>query len=340
MNNSERIFEAMGQIDDRFIAEIEDLKPQAKKKKLLTAISLAACFAICAVSTALILPKYLKSPDDITGDKDLDFYKYHTSEDFLDSSSLNLSFNGQTMQDAVMVEKVVSVIQDNKFHSYSSSRVIDPELVGDRIGEVWVRTCRRNYVTNTDNEVTHLRADMYKIKGIGDDVAIALKYKDSVEYLTTTHYYTFVNTSLSVSSLSELYSKLSSPSYLSFSEKLNFRYRAENNETDYSARKITSSLALEDALLALDGEALVIDEDLKKNILVNCDTQLYLNASLSCFSTSAIILDNGYMIVTAGRLFVFDIGKDRAKAFIDLALSSSEEITYSPNETVTQTTKS
>jgi len=86
-------------------------------------------------------------------------------------------------------ESYVYSIDDGPFSSYVAGKVMDEERVGSRIEAVTLTAGWRNNTDGTMISQETLRGEVYVIKGISKDVAVALKFLDKGEALTTTHYY-------------------------------------------------------------------------------------------------------------------------------------------------------
>ena len=83
-------------------------------------------------------------------------------------------------------------INGGAYATYISGKVIDSEKVGAKIESVTVTGGWKNEAgewISTEN----LNAEVYAIEGISSDVAVALKFIDQGEAVTTTHYYVIMN---------------------------------------------------------------------------------------------------------------------------------------------------
>lgn len=83
-------------------------------------------------------------------------------------------------------------INEGKFSTYIGGKVIAEEKVGSKISNVAVTAGWKNSADewiSTEN----LNAEVYALDGISDDIAVALKFVDKGEAITTTHYYVIMN---------------------------------------------------------------------------------------------------------------------------------------------------
>jgi hypothetical protein len=83
-------------------------------------------------------------------------------------------------------------------------KVIDESKIGVKIEDVTLTAGWKN----SEGEwirVEHLRGELYLIEGISPETAVALKFLDKGEAVTTTHYYTILNPDADLSSMQEYY---------------------------------------------------------------------------------------------------------------------------------------
>ena len=90
-------------------------------------------------------------------------------------------------------ESYVYSVDEGPFASYRAGKVIDGTCVGSKIGDVtltagWKRNGDETWLSRED-----LRTEVFAIESVGDDVAVALKFLDKGDALTTTHYYVIWN---------------------------------------------------------------------------------------------------------------------------------------------------
>ena len=100
-------------------------------------------------------------------------------------------------------ESYVYGIEKGKFSSYTSGKVISEDKIGEKIEDVSVAAGWRNNTEMTWISQETLRAEVYSIDGISADVAVALKFIDKGDALTTTHYYVITNPNADLTSVEE-----------------------------------------------------------------------------------------------------------------------------------------
>lgn len=110
-------------------------------------------------------------------------------------------------------------VDDDNFSSYIGGKVINKDKLGEKISDVTVtagwETWGGEKLTETVS-TENLRAEVYLINGVSNDVAVALKFIDKGEAVTTTHYYVILNPDTDLSSVKEYIIPYSIPGYTSY----------------------------------------------------------------------------------------------------------------------------
>jgi len=154
--SNKKLSQALGNIGEGYINEAADFA--AKKKKIspwLKWSSVAACFAIMLVAALIITPSILG--DEYEGSK---YYDYG--------------------------------INDGIFSSYIGANVISNEKIGNKLENVKVTAGWKNEEGEwLDNKV--LNAELYEIKGVNSNEAVALKFIDGDEAVSTDDYYVIMH---------------------------------------------------------------------------------------------------------------------------------------------------
>lgn len=100
-------------------------------------------------------------------------------------------------------ESYVYEIEEGYFSSYMAGKVIEETRIGNKIEDVTVYAGWRNNTDGTMLSQENLRGEVYSIQEVSTDVAVALKFLDKGEALTTTHYYVILNPDADLSAVSE-----------------------------------------------------------------------------------------------------------------------------------------
>lgn len=110
-------------------------------------------------------------------------------------------------------------VDEGDFSTYIGGKVIDKDKLGEKISDVTVTAGWETWVGGKLTETVsteNLRAEVYSIDGVSNDVAVALKFIDKGEAVTTTHYYVILNPDADLSSVKEYIIPYSVPGYTSY----------------------------------------------------------------------------------------------------------------------------
>ena len=105
------------------------------------------------------------------------------------------------------------------FSTYIGGKVINKDKLGEKISDVTVTAGWETWVGGKLTETVsteNLRAEVYSIDGVSNNVAVALKFIDKGEAVTTTHYYVILNPEADLSSVKEYIIPYSVPDYTSY----------------------------------------------------------------------------------------------------------------------------
>ena len=90
-------------------------------------------------------------------------------------------------------ESYVYRVEEGVYSAYASGKVIEESRIGEKLEDVSVMGGWRNNSDGTWISQEQLRAEVYAIRDISREVAVALKFLDQGDALTTTHYYVIMN---------------------------------------------------------------------------------------------------------------------------------------------------
>ena len=233
-----RIVNAIGHIDDDLINSATKSKKVAKKNIWIKWTSLVASFAIIIIVAAVAVPTLFgdgnttlpvesgdnttinnsESATPTTNDNGVttapvvnqDTTHINNAEPTTSGSNDNTTLqapNENTTQpvtgnEAVFSEAYVYNVSDGEFSTYVSGKVIAEDKIGSKIDDVSVSAGWKNNANEWLTSET-LRAEVYLISDISKDVAVALKFIDKGDALTTTHYYVIMNPEADLTSVKE-----------------------------------------------------------------------------------------------------------------------------------------
>ncbi len=227
-----RVVNAVGHIDDDLIIEASKHKETEKKNLLVKWVSLAACFAVIMIAAAVAVP-ILSDEVNISASveaenttlpissesTDPDFNNeiinppvsaentnpsvnneyYTNSDDYTESIDPTINAENTTpsfVENSGYVKRYFYKVDEDPFSTYDGGRVISEDKLGDKISDVTVTAGWETWIGGTLEKTVsteNLRAEVYSIDGISNDIAVALKFIDKGEAVTTTHYYVIMN---------------------------------------------------------------------------------------------------------------------------------------------------
>ena len=159
-----RIVNAVGHIDDDLVSGTTRTKA-VKKNAWLKWGSIAACFAIMLMAAVVAVPMMFGGDDPVPPIDDE--YQYES---------------GYFYQ-----------INEGAYSTYVGGKVIAEDKIGNKIADVNLTAGWKDDKGEWKSETEALRGEVYTINGVSNDVAVALKFIDKGEAVTTTHYYVIMN---------------------------------------------------------------------------------------------------------------------------------------------------
>ncbi|MBP5207159.1 MAG: hypothetical protein J6330_01735 [Clostridia bacterium] len=176
--------QAIGEIDDTLIEGAE--KQQSTKRTHISFLkwgSIAAAFVLVIAVGVMVLPGMLKTDTPVV------------TPDTPEASGYGDGYGDPNYHgdEIGMYEKYVYSVDSGKYSSYVQGRVISDKNVGDKLENVTVTAgwVRPEGLPQAEKE--HARAEIYEIKGVSTDTAVAIKFLDKLEAQTTDFYYVIMN---------------------------------------------------------------------------------------------------------------------------------------------------
>ena len=165
-----RIANVLNQVDDDIVGGAVYAK-NTKNNSWLKWSSIAACFVIVAVLLAL-------APMMFGGE-------YSVSP----MNSVAPPINNE----GVYEKGYFYGVDEGAFSMYVGGKVIAEDKIGEKISDVSVTAGWKNGAGEWIDATEKLRGEVYTIEGVSEGVAVALKFIDKGEAVTTTHYYVIMN---------------------------------------------------------------------------------------------------------------------------------------------------
>ncbi len=100
-------------------------------------------------------------------------------------------------------ESYVYEIVDGQFAEYIGGKVIAEDKIGHKLADVSLVAGWKNTPDGEWISQEALRGEVYSIEGISNGVAVALKFLDQGEAVTTTHYYVIMNPDADLSAVED-----------------------------------------------------------------------------------------------------------------------------------------
>ena len=174
----EQLYEAMGEIKDTYITEAH-VEERKKAPLWIKWGSVAASLVAVILMGSLVLRGQF------------------WNEDLPATESVEASL-GET----AFGTRYVYRIREGLFAPYVGGKVIAEDRIGQMLESV---TVSGGWITEEGQEPTDeiLAGEVYTIKGVDPEVAVALKFLDKGDALTTTHYYVILNPQADLSPVEE-----------------------------------------------------------------------------------------------------------------------------------------
>ena len=165
----EKLYEAIGEINENYInkAHMTAKKPSSHWIKWS---SIAACFIVMLATMLAIMPML-----------------------FMDDSPIVTPDNKQPSNEFQYESGYFYQINEGSYSTYIGGKVIAEDNIGKKIADVNLMAGWKNAKGEWKSETEALRGEVYAIDGVSNDVAVALKFIDQGEAVTTTHYYVIMN---------------------------------------------------------------------------------------------------------------------------------------------------
>jgi len=166
-----RIANAVSHIDDDLVFGTATCAKRTKKNTWMKWGSIAACFVVMMVAMVFALPMMFGNDSPVVppdgGASNENEFKYES---------------GYFYQ-----------VNEGAYSTYVGGKVIAEDKIGNKIADVNLTAGWKDDKGEWKSETEALRGEVYTINGVSNDVAVALKFIDKGEAVTTTHYYVIMN---------------------------------------------------------------------------------------------------------------------------------------------------
>ena len=187
-----RMANSVGYIDDDLVCAATEGKKKNRHNPWFKWGATVACFALILAASIVILPKTLSVDEPAPPIAPV------TSDTSRNEGTSDESAGGENA-----LEKYYTYeIDDGKFSAYIGGKVIAEEKLGNKTGNVTVTAGWKN---GRDEWISteKLNAEVYALDGISEDVAVALRFIDQGEAITTARYYVILNPDADLSAVED-----------------------------------------------------------------------------------------------------------------------------------------
>ena len=182
-----RIANALNQVDEDIVSGAARAK-KVKKNNWLKWGSIAACFVVMLAAMLTVMPMLFEEDSPVVPP---------------DNGPVNEgAVNDSGIAEGKLEKYYDYEITSGAFVTYINGKVIDAEKIGAKLESVTVTGGWKNEAGEWISTET-LNAEVYEITGIDRGIAVALKFIDKGEAVTTTHYYVMMNPAADLSIVEE-----------------------------------------------------------------------------------------------------------------------------------------
>ena len=317
-------FELMGNIDAELIERADRNASVKSKRPIFKITAIAAAFALLVTGLAVVLP--MLTGDEPDGNIVGDAIVWDNVFDLFVPSSKG---SGEKIfAETGLAEYSFSEILTAKYEKYEIGNAFpldkNGEFIGAKLDDIKARNGWKWDIDGKERDVITVKAEVYELRGVSPDAAVAVKYLEKGGSQTTEHFYAAVNTEYKCGSLSEFFDDFNAAVHMNVGKVvLRREYGWGNSDIRTEKLNIESSAGADicKLLLGIDAEAEYMGfYDAVDTKIKGCDLMLRLTFTMnSAGKTNNMIyvFDNGYIAVSGigeGVAF-FNIGEAVTEIF-------------------------
>ena len=200
------------------------------------------------------------------------------------------------------------------------------------------------YYNDTETDVVTVKAEVYELRGVSTDAAVAVKYLEKGTSTTTEHFYAALNTEYEFSTLQSFFSDFNAALHMDIGkDALVTDYPRFNSKKIDKYRVTEGGSDIVKFLLTLDGAAEVVHPyDAVDGRMNNCGEirrVTFSMASAGKMTNMLYIFDNGYIAIQGkicdGIVF-FNVGGEATSELYEIFKANTELVTViNPDSTLT-----
>lgn len=329
----EDFFESMKNIDASLIERADKEVTVKKRRPMLKIAAIAASFAVLVVGLVAVLPSLIGDDGPIVQDAIV----WADIADLLDPSNRN--GDGEKIFEVpqgLLEKSSFAEIIGTKYENYKKESTVPSEFIGEKIDEVEVRTGWYLHLEKKEKDVKTVKAEVYAIKYMSTDAAVAIRFLEKPAAETTEHYYAAVNTEYEFGTLSQFFGDYGAEDYMTVKHAVYMReqlWGVANGAIDIY--RLTESGAAEvcKLLLTLDGEVDMEHKfDAVTEKLDGCKNIIRIMLTMEGAGgkiVPAYVFDNGYIAIFAldENYAFYNVGEANTDLIFDAVKEYGEKIT-------------
>lgn len=311
----ERLYKALGDIDDSVLAEYEDSFRRKKIKRIykICAIAASLCIVFSGTAMALVNSRYFKAKMPESND---------ASASQQESNTEIALHSEETNEDIAIIKKWSELTNAEKYSEAKYNNIqycsygnqVDNKYIGENLGSV--KLSATDYTTDKAYTST---AVIYRIKDIADKCAIALKFDDDDRF------YAYTNSEYLPDTLQGLIDDLNLKSTINFGYSYIWY---ENGNNEYKIDDIDDSKVWDVLLKEASAKCTTFDNEKQdRSVCDSLDITISL-PSLGYDNRAFTFFADGYVttnILDTGKTFF--IGKKATNQLFNYIKNNGTEIT-------------
>jgi len=344
MKEKKDFLQSMGEIDERFILEAENVPVRAKKRGAAWKWATAG---ICAALMCAILAVPFMSGLFVHGAVETTDGGYQMPILWNEGKGCYKSWYDilKENNEVAMVgtEWYQSRIADGAYQNYLAFRVIGEEYVGEKLGDSTVDHYLAHRSGETENHEL-LKAEVYAIRGVPDTSAVCVRYLENGHSTTLTHFYVFVNEAASFAAPHALADGFALSTYLDV-QSISAYALARREGGVYGKQCIYTMknfAPLYELIFSEVGTPVTPDEALLAAMPADSGAMLMISADCASAGQADAriqIFDAGYLLTTIGQVTrVYKIGAEHAEKIFRCVDKYASEVIIPNDDTPTAAT--
>lgn len=330
-------FEAMNNIDASLIERADREVTVKKRRPMLKIAAIAASFAVLVAGIAAILPALMgDSGQEIPGDV---IVWDNVFELFVPSKGGGLKIQEETG----LAEYSFSEIISAEYEKYEIGNAFpldkNSEFIGAKLDDIEARNGWRWSIDGKERDVVTVKAEIYEIKGVSPDDAVAVKYLEKGGSQTTEHYYVAVNSEYRCGSLSDFFDDFNAAVHMEIAkDALACEYTFNSERDGIEKYRMNDGVPADicKLILGLDADAEHVGyyEGVDARIH-GCENMLRFTFSMNSAGRTVnflYVFDNGYIAMSGigDGYTLFNVGEENTDAVFEMLNDGSELVTVIP----------